>query len=119
MLHAQSRSATVLACHVDPPRDLNFIPEIPAYVRAHAYVPYAAPGSEALAASVTAAVTDPDVTIVQMVNHGQVVLGETWEKAIRRAVFFEHACWMALQGQPLRTIPHEDVLALRSYGRRA
>jgi ribulose-5-phosphate 4-epimerase/fuculose-1-phosphate aldolase len=118
VLHAQSRAATVLACHVDPPRNLDYIPEIPAYVRAHTYVPYAAPGSEALAESVTRAVTDPDVTIVQLVNHGQVVLGETWEKAIRRAVFFEHACWMALQGVPLKTIPAADVAALRDYGRR-
>lgn len=117
VLHCQSPDATLLACMEQPPADLNFVPEIPAYVRAHAYVPYATPGSDALARSVARAFEDPEVTVVQMRNHGQVVIGSSWRKAVRRAVFFELACRMASRGAPLRTIPDEAVAELRSYAR--
>lgn len=113
VLHCQSRAATLLACMVDPPRNLDFVPEVPAYVRLHAYAPYAPPGSPALAEAVEQALGDPAVTVVQMVNHGQVVIGGTWQKVVRRATFFELACWMASQGRALRTIPEDDARALR------
>lgn len=117
ILHGQSRSATLAACMVEPPVCLDFVPEIPAYVRAHAYVPYAQPGSEALAAAVEAAFSDPEVTVVQMVNHGQVIVGAAWPDVIRRGAFFELACFIATQPQPTRTIPREDAAALRNYCR--
>lgn len=117
VLHCQSRAATLLACREDPPANLDFIPEVPAYVRAHAYVPYATPGSEKLADSVSRAFEDPEVTVVQMRNHGQVVIGSTWREAVRRAAFFELACWMATRGQPLTTIPPDLAAVLRSYAR--
>ena len=115
ILHGQSRHATLLACLQDPPQNLDFVPEVPAYVRAHAYVPYAQPGSEALAASVEEAFRDPEVTVVQMVNHGQVIAGATWAHVIRRGAFFELACFIASQGRPVRTIPPEDARVLRGY----
>lgn len=117
VLHSQSRAATVLACHEQPPRNLDFIPEIPAYVRKHVYVPYLSPGSGDLAGLVAEAFADPDVTVVQMQNHGQTFAGRTWTKTVRRAVFFELACWMALQSDALRTIPPADVELLRGYSR--
>jgi ribulose-5-phosphate 4-epimerase/fuculose-1-phosphate aldolase len=117
ILHCQSPAATVLACRDDPPANLDFVPEIPAYVRAHAYVPYAMPGSEQLAASVARAFEDPEVTVVQMRNHGQVVIGSTWRKAFRRAAFFEMACWMAARDPDLRTIPPEEAARLRACAR--
>jgi len=117
VLHCQSRAATLLACAEDPPRSLDFIPEIPAYVRAHAYVPYHGPGSEGLAGAVCRGFEDPEVTVVQMVNHGQVIIGSTWQKVVRRATFFELGCWMAIQGLRLHTIPEEDVEILRGYSR--
>ena len=86
-------------------------------MRAHAYVPYATPGSAPLAKSVARAFEDPEVTVVQMHNHGQVVIGSSWRTAVRRATFFELACWMATQGRPLRTIPAEAAALLRSYAR--
>jgi ribulose-5-phosphate 4-epimerase/fuculose-1-phosphate aldolase len=120
VLHCQSPAATLLACMADPPRDLDFVPEIPAYVRAHAYVPFALPGSEALAAAVHAALeADLEVTVVQLANHGQLVLGESVEDTVRRARFFELACWLASQGRPLATIPQAEARALASYGRRS
>jgi ribulose-5-phosphate 4-epimerase/fuculose-1-phosphate aldolase len=116
LIHGQSPAATLLACCDAPPRDLGFTPEIPAYIREHAYVPYARPGSEALAESVARAFKDPDVTVVQMGNHGQMVAASEWRRAVWRAVFFERACRMALSQLPLRTIPDEELTALRSYG---
>jgi len=117
VLHCQSRAATLLACREDPPANLDFIPEVPAYVRAHAYVPYATPGSEELADSVARAFEDPEVTVVQMRNHGQVIIGSTWRKAVRRAAFFELACWMAAHGEPLEAIPPDQAALLRTYAR--
>jgi L-fuculose-phosphate aldolase len=117
VLHCQSHAATLLASRKDPPANLDFIPEVPAYVRAHAYVPYATPGSEELADSVATAFEDPEVTVVQMRNHGQVIIGSTWRKAVRRAAFFELACWMASRGEPLETIPPDEAALLRAYAR--
>ncbi len=117
VLHSQSPSATLFACDPNAPQNLDFIPEIPAYVRKFALVPYAAPGTLALAQSVTDAFADPDVTVVQMRNHGQVIIGSTWQNAIRRGVFFELACWMALQGRTLQPIPDADAAHLRNYAR--
>ncbi len=113
VLHCQSRAATLLACCENPPRNLDFIPEIPAYVRAHAYVPYHSPGTGNLAASVCRAFEDPEVTVVQMVNHGQVVIGADRKSALRAATFFELACWMATQGRKLSVIPEKDAKILR------
>lgn len=117
VLHCQSRAATLLSCMEDPPSNLDLIPEIPAYVRAHAYAPYAQPGSSELAESVARALANPEVTVVQMVNHGQVVIGATWQKVVRRAVFFELACDMASSGLRLRRIPAKYAAELREYAR--
>jgi L-fuculose-phosphate aldolase len=118
VLHGQSKAATLVACLADPPRSLDFIPEIPAYIRAFAYVPYALPGSEALASSVEAAFTEPEVTVVQMQNHGQVIVGATPAEVLRRGAFFELACSFATSSHALRAIPAEDAARLRDYGRR-
>ena len=118
VLHCQSPAATLLACHRTPPTSLNFIPEIPAYVRRHAYVPWAMAGSEALALSVAGALADPDVTVVQMTNHGQLICGARPADVLRRGVFFEFACALWAQGgDALRTIPAGHAEELRAYGR--
>jgi ribulose-5-phosphate 4-epimerase/fuculose-1-phosphate aldolase len=117
LLHCQSPAATTLACMEDPPACLDFIPEIPAYVRKHAYVDYAQPGTDALARSVASAFGDPDVTIVQMRNHGQVIAGSNWRQVVRRAAFFEQACWMALHGLRMRTLPEPAAADLRGWAR--
>lgn len=118
VVHCQSRAATALACLPEPPANLDFIPEIPAYVRAHAYArPFALPGTPELADAVSAAFEDPEVTVVQMVNHGQVVVGATWETAIRRATFFELACGIALASPAARPMPAEASATLRGYAR--
>jgi L-fuculose-phosphate aldolase len=117
VLHCQSRAATTLACAAVPPANLDLVPEIPAYVRRHAYADWALPGSDALADAVGRALADPEVTIVQMCNHGQVIVGASGREVIRRGVFFELACAMAVSGVPLRTIPAADAEALRAMAR--
>ncbi|MBE7437412.1 MAG: class II aldolase/adducin family protein [Spirochaetales bacterium] len=114
LLHYQSRSATVLACMAHPPANLDLIPEIPAYVKAVAYVPYATPGSDELARSIGQAFADPLVNIVQMQNHGQVVLAQTPEAAIQKALFFELAAWMHLKNPELLRIPEKEASLLRA-----
>ncbi len=117
VLHCQSRAATVLACAAEPPENLDLIPEVPAYVRRHAYADWALPGTDALADAVGRALADPDVTIVQMRNHGQVIVGASGREVIRRGVFFEMACAMAVSGVALCTIPEADARALRDMAR--
>jgi len=117
VLHAQARAATALCCWAHPPDNLDLIPEVPAYVRRHAYAAWAMPGSEALADAVGLALADPDVTVVQLVNHGQVILGASPAEVLRRGHFFELACSIALSGQPLRTLPPADADALRAMTR--
>jgi ribulose-5-phosphate 4-epimerase/fuculose-1-phosphate aldolase len=115
VLHCQSRAATVLACMARPPLDLNFVPELPVYVKEHAYVPYFNPGSEDLARAVCAAFEAPDVTVVQMKNHGQVVIGRDYHDVVRRATFFEFACDIALGAQGLDRISPAEVALLKRY----
>lgn len=115
VLHCQSPWATLAACLPAPPPDLNFIPEFPVYVRAWAHAPWHLPGSAALAEDVATALRDPDVTVVQMANHGQLVVGVSGPGVIRRARFFEMCCWMALQGRDARPLPAAEVARLRTY----
>lgn len=117
VLHGQSEHATLLACMAEPPTTLDLIPEIPAYVRRHVYVPFALPGTRELAESIAGALADPDVNVVQLTNHGQVIVGASWREAVRRGTFFELASRYVASGLRLRTISPEDAAALRDYGR--
>ena len=63
------------------------------------------------------AFADPDVTVVQMRNHGQGIIGADPSAVVRRGVFFELACWLASQGRELTTIPDDEAAALREYAR--
>ena len=63
-------------------------------------------GSEAFAVLVAEALADPDVTVVQMTNHGQLICGADAATVLRRGVFFAFACSLrAKGGETLRTIP--------------
>lgn len=105
VLHCHAQWATLMACLQEPQRDLDFIIEIPTYIGEHEYVPFLAPGSRELAEAVAHALADSRVTVVQLTNHGQVAVGATWQEALTRLVYFERACWMALQSHPLKRIP--------------
>jgi ribulose-5-phosphate 4-epimerase/fuculose-1-phosphate aldolase len=116
VLHCQSPAATGLACMVDPPTNLNLIPEVPAYCGKHVYVDFALPGSEALAAAVTQALADSEVAVVQLINHGQLIVGASADDVVRAAAFFELAAWIATQPAALRTIAAPLAATLQGYG---
>lgn len=90
VLHYQSPYATVVACSKKIPSNFAVIPEVPYYVGEVAVVPYATPGSKGLVKGVVAAMAKHDLAVLR--NHGQVVVGRTFEDAIQKAVFFELAC---------------------------
>lgn len=118
ILHFQSPSATTLACGAGPLPDLAFIPEIPVYLRKIGEVPYFPPGSESLARAVAEAFRDVDVRLVQLRNHGQVVIGDKPAQVLERAVFFELAariCLLAEGPRPLRRFSEAELKTLMSY----
>jgi ribulose-5-phosphate 4-epimerase/fuculose-1-phosphate aldolase len=116
VLHFQALHATVLACAERPGFDLNFIPEIPAYIRKIGIVPYFHPGSDDLASGVAEAARDPDCGVLVLASHGQIALGKDLAAVMRNAEFFELACRMACQGIALRRYDQETIEKLRSYG---
>ena len=116
--HFQGLAATTLGCRDAELPDLDFIPELPVYVRRIGSVPYLPPGSTELAEAVAAAYQDPDVRVVHLRNHGQVVIGDTPSQALERATFFELACRIHLLAEPvgnLKRYSHEDLALLMSY----
>ncbi|OQY46637.1 MAG: hypothetical protein B6242_07200 [Anaerolineaceae bacterium 4572_78] len=91
VLHFQTPFATALACRKkDKPINYAVISEISFYIGKIAEVPYLPPGSMELADAVTNAATNCD--LVMMRNHGQVVVGKTFDEVIQNARFFELAC---------------------------
>jgi ribulose-5-phosphate 4-epimerase/fuculose-1-phosphate aldolase len=112
VLHCQSPHATAVACRRDR-LCLDTIPEIPFYMGRVAWVPYLAPGSEALADAVVAAMRDADAALLD--HHGQVVVGHDVATAIQNAEFLELACEVALLGGPSVTpLPPDGLAALRA-----
>lgn len=115
VLHCQSPMATAIACGKPETHNYMLIPEIPFYIGPPAIVPYGNPGSLELAAKVIRAMRKHDLAILR--NHGQVVVGRTFDDAFQRAGFFELACTLLLAGGRTGPIPRAGVAAL--YARRA
>ena len=116
VLHFQAPHATVLACAENPDFDLNFIPEVPAYIRKVGIVPYFHPGSDELASGVAEETGAPGCSVLVLLIHGQIALGKDLEAAVRNAEFFELACRMACQGIALKRYDRETIDKLSSYG---
>lgn len=110
VLHFQSLYATTLACAEKPDFNLNFIPEIPIYIKKISIVSFFVPGSEALAEAVGETAADPDCSIIILKNHGQIAMGKDLKSMLRSAEFFEFACQVACQNIPLERFS-EDVLS--------
>lgn len=121
VLHCQSLAATVLACSAaEAPRReaLAFIPEVPVYLKRIERVTFLPPGSPALAEAVAEAARDPEVRVVQLAGHGQVVVGDDPAQAVERATFHELACRIYLQALgrvPLRSYGPEELRVLAGY----
>ena len=115
VLHYQSPAATALACRRDVERiDFAVIPEIAYYIGPIGHVPYVLPGSAALAAAVVAVMKNHDLAL--MANHGQIVLGKSFDDLIQKAVFFELACEIIMRdGEAVRPLSAEAVAELRPH----
>ena len=114
VLHFQTPCATTLACQKNLD-DINFfvIPEIVIYIKKIGIVPYQIPGSEDLAIDVIESMKDNNLTIMK--NHGQVVIGKTFEEALQKAIFFEEACQIILNaGDKLSPLSNESIAELKN-----
>jgi len=96
VLHFQSPFATTLACRRPEAINFHVIAEVPYYIGDIAIVPFLDPGSPILAEAVTTALQKHNLAILK--NHGLVTLGGSYEETLQRAVFFELACRMIVQG---------------------
>lgn len=112
VLHHQSPCATTIACCEPSPLSYDLIPEIPFYIGPIGEVPYLPPGSQELADAVIAAMDNHD--LVQLRNHGQVVVGRDFDDVIQKACFFELACEILLHGgDRVRPMSGDGVAQLR------
>ena len=90
ILHYQPVYGTIISCANNQIEDFNIIPEIVYYIKGIEYVPYYKPGSFELAKIVGEKMKLNDIVIMK--NHGLVVVGQTQEEILRKAIFFELAC---------------------------
>jgi len=97
IMHFQSLYATTMACLPEPPTNFNVINEIPMYVGKIAMLPYICPGSPELGLKVTESMKTHDLVVLQ--NHGQVVVGKSFDDVIQKALFFELACGIIMRSQ--------------------
>jgi len=115
VLHFQSPNATALCC--GEPEKTNFfvIIEVPYYIGRPAVVEYLPAGSPELASAIVEVARDHDMILLK--NHGQVVVGRDFDDAIQKAVFFELACHVILQGGNVRPLSDEAAEALIAAGK--
>ena len=94
VLHYQSPNATTAACLKTKVDNFFVIPEIAYYIGPVAEVPFLMPGSEELADAVTDACINHDLALLR--NHGQVVVGKSFNRVVEKAMYFELACGIIL-----------------------
>lgn len=113
VLHFQSPQATAVACRRPEAVDFFLVAEIPHYIGPVGVVPFLMPGTTELAEAVSSSLKDHDLVVMR--NHGQVVVGETFDQTIQKAVFFEFACGLLLAGRtPAGSLPPEAIPILRA-----
>lgn len=116
VLHCQSVSATTLACSERKDIDYNVLIEVPIYIGKVRHIPYFMPGSAELAEAVAEASESAD--IIQLKNHGQVIIGVNYDDVIQKAVFFELACTIIVNNHfNYVSIKGENVDDLSRYRR--
>ena len=116
ILHFQSLYATTLACLPDPPQDFNVVNEIPMYVGPITMLPYICPGSPEIGKKVTEAKKTHDLVVLR--NHGQVVVGTSFEDVIQKALFFELACGIIMRSNNMAVrLTEEQICEMKRYQR--
>jgi len=97
--------------------ELDFIPEVPAYLGRISTVPFLHPGTPELAAAVAEAAAAASGNVIVLLGHGQIAFGAGPREALRNAEVLELACDVAARGTPLRLYDARTIEALRRYGR--
>jgi ribulose-5-phosphate 4-epimerase/fuculose-1-phosphate aldolase len=117
ILHFQSLYGTTLACLPDPPTNFDVINEIPMYVGKIDMLPYICPGSPELGIKVTESMKTHNLVVLQ--NHGQVVVGRSFNDVIQKALFFELACGIIMRShnQAIR-LNDEQISEMDKYMKR-
>jgi ribulose-5-phosphate 4-epimerase/fuculose-1-phosphate aldolase len=117
ILHFQSLYGTTLACLPDPPTNFDVINEIPMYVGKIDMLPYICPGSPELGIKVTESMKTHNLVVLQ--NHGQVVVGKSFNDVIQKALFFELACGIIMRShnQAMR-LNDEQISEMDKYMKR-
>ncbi len=115
VLHFQSPYATALACSKTRDFNLNFIPEVPVYLKNIKVIPYSNPGSEMLLEDVNKSLMGHDCNIIMLRGHGQIAIGNSLKTVLRNAEFFEFACKIRCQGLDINTYSPEVVRELQGY----
>lgn len=111
ILHFQSPAATAVACLDPADVNLALIPEMPYYVGSVGWVPYLAPGSDALTRAVVEASRAFDLLLLR--NHGQITLARDFDGMLQNAEFFDLACEILLRaGSRVHGLPRHEVTVL-------
>lgn len=114
VLHCQSPAATALACRQSKDIDYNIIIEVPIYIGNVIHLPYLMPGSEELGNAVGEA--SLKASIIQLQNHGQVIIGKNFKETLQKAVFFELTCQIIIMnGLGSVTLNNEQIESLKNY----
>jgi ribulose-5-phosphate 4-epimerase/fuculose-1-phosphate aldolase len=118
ILHFQSLYGTTLSCLPDPPTNFNVINEVPAYIGKIDMLPYICPGSPELGIRVTESLKTHDLVVLK--NHGQVVVGKSFDDVIQKALFFELACGIIMRSrdQAVR-LTEEQICETDKYMKRS
>ncbi len=118
VLHFQSPYATLLACSKERPKSIAVTAEVPLHVgRVIPEIPFKTPGSPELAEAVIAALRNRNT--IQLLKHGQVVCGTSFDDVFQRAMFLEMASRITYQalaaGKEPDVLTEEEIDALEMH----
>jgi ribulose-5-phosphate 4-epimerase/fuculose-1-phosphate aldolase len=117
VLHFQSPYATTLACARTMDFDLNFIPEVPVYLKNIKVIPYANPGSQVLVDDINKNLLGHDSNIFILRGHGIIAIGQDLRTVLRNAEILEFACRIRCQGIQLNTYSPETIKELQNFNK--
>lgn len=118
VLHFQSPYATLLACSKERPASIAVTAEVPLHVgRVIPEIPFMTPGSPELAEAVIEALKQRNA--IQLLKHGQVVCGSSFDDVFQRAMFMEMAARITYQaiaaGKEPNVLTEEEIDALEMH----
>jgi ribulose-5-phosphate 4-epimerase/fuculose-1-phosphate aldolase len=115
VLHCQSGAATALACRQSAEINYNVIIEVPIYIGNVVHLPFIMPGTKELANEVAKA--SMHASVIQLSNHGQIIIGTSYKDVYQKAHFFELACQIIISNnfncQPITAEQFEQLKGYR------